>query len=294
MSSVRRILGICLGIFLLAVLGGCAVSNHVDTTAAVYYPAPPQGVTTVAAAEKELTLLLREVYAITYDATPKFPNYRVLKDFVERSKPDLSMATKLYYFEGDRIMMILVNGISVSDSKLSLPILPVFFEEMVGFPIKLTENHIELPNRVTITFPRSETGKAQRAADLLFFIQQNIASYNQEKFAEFEKKAVEYRALRVKPPVSEEQRKLIVQANAMNQQREYTRAIDLYLKAIGLDPVAYPAAYFNLALLSAQVSRFNSAIVYMKQYLLLETDSKDTRSAQDKIYEWELMINKQE
>lgn len=30
--------------------------------------------------------------------------------------------------------------------------------------------------------------------------------------------------------------------------------IDLYLKAIDMDPVAYAAAYFNLALLSAHVT----------------------------------------
>jgi hypothetical protein len=28
----------------------------------------------------------------------------------------------------------------------------------------------------------------------------------------------------------------------------------------------------------------------MKQYLTLEPDAKDARSAQDKIYEWELMM----
>ncbi|RJR32794.1 MAG: hypothetical protein C4576_29375 [Desulfobacteraceae bacterium] len=280
-------------LLLIPLIAGCAVSNqNVPTPAAVYYPTLPQGVTTIAAAEKELALLLREVYAITYDATPQFPHYKVLKDFVEHSKPDLGMATKLYYFEGDRIMMILVNGISVSGTKLSLPIFSIFFEEMVGFPIKLNETQIELPNRVTITFPRNETGKAQKAADLLFFIQQNIAIHNQEKLAEFEKKAIEYRALRVKPPIPEEQRRYIVQANALNERKDYAGAIDMYIKAVEVDPVSYPAAYFNLALLSAQTHRFKLAIAYMKQYLLLEPEAQDARSGQDKIYEWELMIKK--
>ena len=121
-------------------------------------------------------------------------------------------------------------------------------------------------------------------------IQQNLNKYQDERLALFESKAAQYRALKVKPPVSEEQRKFIVQANAMSQQKEYGRAIDFYLKAIELDPVSYPAAYFNLALLSAQMHRFKSAIAYMKQYLLLEPEAKDARSAQDKIYEWELMI----
>ncbi len=58
------------------------------------------------------------------------------------------------------------------------------------------------------------------------------------------------------------------------------------MKAIKLDPVSYPEAYFNMALLSAQGRRFPPAVRYMKQYLLLVPDAKDARSAQDKIYEW--------
>ena len=78
----------------------------------------------------------------------------------------------------------------------------------------------------------------------------------------------------------------------MKQEKDYAGAIDLYRKAIELDPMNYPAAYFNMALLSAQEKRFYSAIRYMKQYLLLVPDAKDARSVQDKIYEWELMMKR--
>jgi len=108
----------------------------------------------------------------------------------------------------------------------------------------------------------------------------------------FEQKASEYRTLKVKPPVSEEQRKLIVQANLFNQQKNYNRAIELYTKAIEVDQTAYPAGYSNLALLLAQINKFDAAITYMKKYLLLEPEATDARSAQDKIYEWEAMIQK--
>ena len=67
---------------------------------------------------------------------------------------------------------------------------------------------------------------------------------------------------------------------------------NLYLKAVELDPVSYPAAYLNLALLYAQQQRYNKAIAYMKQYLMLVPEAPDTRSAQDKIYEWEFMMQK--
>jgi tetratricopeptide (TPR) repeat protein len=106
----------------------------------------------------------------------------------------------------------------------------------------------------------------------------------------FKSIAANYRALKVKPAVSEEQRKLIVQANAFNQQKMYDKAIELYNKAIAVDQTAYPAGYSNLALLSAQINNFDAAICNMKKYLLLEPEGSDARSAQDKIYEWEGQI----
>lgn len=108
----------------------------------------------------------------------------------------------------------------------------------------------------------------------------------------FEQKSSAYRALKVKPPVSEEQRKFIVQANLFNQQKNYTKAIELYTQAIELDQTAYPAGYSNLALLLAQINNFSAAIDNMKKYLLLEPEASDARSGQDKIYEWEAMIQK--
>jgi len=108
----------------------------------------------------------------------------------------------------------------------------------------------------------------------------------------FELPAAQYRKLAVKPTVPEEQRKYIVQANGFNEQKMYNKAIELYKKAIETDQTAYPAAYSNLALLSAQVNEFEAAIYYMKKYLMLEPDAADARGAQDKIYEWEILMQK--
>lgn len=108
----------------------------------------------------------------------------------------------------------------------------------------------------------------------------------------FEPNAAHYRGLNEKPPIPEEQRKYIVQANLFNQKKDYLKAIELYLKVIESDQTSYPAAYTNLALLSAQMANFDSAIYYMKKYLMLEPDASDARSSQDKIYEWEAQLGK--
>jgi tetratricopeptide (TPR) repeat protein len=125
-------------------------------------------------------------------------------------------------------------------------------------------------------------------ADYLRFFQNQ--QFNSQ-FALFEPIAQKYRALAVKPKVSEEQRKLIVQANGFNEQKMYDKAVELYQKAIESDQTAYPAAYSNLALLSAQLNHFSAAIYFMKKYLMLEPEASDSRSALDKIYLWEAQLN---
>jgi tetratricopeptide (TPR) repeat protein len=128
-------------------------------------------------------------------------------------------------------------------------------------------------------------------ADDFFFIQLEFRKKEYEsRLNLFEPIAMQYRSLKVKPPVSEEQRKYIVQANALNQQKLYCKAIERYNKAIENDQTAYPAAYFNIALLNAQLNDFETAIYNMKKYLLLEPEAPDARSAQDKIYEWEIKM----
>jgi len=147
---------------------------------------------------------------------------------------------------------------------------------------------------ISFFFNKNALAEAQKFADDLFYIQQWMKNDLDKQLAVFNSRAAQYRALTKKPPVSEKQRKYIVQANAANQQKDYSGAIEMYRKALDVDPTSYPGAYFNLALLSAQVKRFNPAIGYMKQYLSLVPDAADARSAQDKIYEWEFMLRKQE
>jgi hypothetical protein len=150
-----------------------------------------------------------------------------------------------------------------------------------------------------ITFPlfviTGDLPELKKAADNLYFIQktlENLTEKQNKELALFEPIAAEYRALSVKPQITEEQRRLVVQANAYNQRKDYAGAIDRYNKTIEHDPVSYPEAYFNLALLHEQQRLYTFAITYMKKYLMLVPDAEDARGAQDKIYEWEAWIQK--
>jgi tetratricopeptide (TPR) repeat protein len=78
----------------------------------------------------------------------------------------------------------------------------------------------------------------------------------------------------------------------LNQEKDYYSAINSYEKVIEVNPTSYPTSYFNIALMAAQIKDYNHAILNMKKYLLLVPDLEDARAAKDKIYEWELVIER--
>lgn len=199
------------------------------------------------------------------------------------------------------LMYILYKTLSVLNDRIEInPRLAFPFGEILNGPITVTkmkgENTypylIQLQDQLSFRFDAKDLADAKRMADDLYFLQQHTPKQEELRAARAKALAAEYRALQIKPPVSEEQRRFIVQANAFNQQKNYGQALEYYQKALDLQPLSYPTAYFNMALLSAQLSRFRLAMAYMKQYLLLEPEAKDARSAQDKIYEWEIMLGK--
>lgn len=164
------------------------------------------------------------------------------------------------------------------------------FKDLINRTISVNGFTITIDNYFSFALI-SDLPNTKLIADYLYFIQRNF--YKNElalKLKKFESIAANYRNSKTKPTVSEEQRKLIVQANAMNQQKLYSNAIELYVKAMETHPTAYPVGYYNIALLNAQIGYFENAIFEMKKYIMLLPDAPDARSAQDKIYEWELMV----
>ncbi len=112
-----------------------------------------------------------------------------------------------------------------------------------------------------------------------------------KEFEEFKMMALNHFEMQDNPEVTEEQRKYIVQANALNEDKNYSQALKYYGKALEINPFSYTAAYFNMALIAAQIKNYKYAVLYMKKYLIVEPNAPDARAAQDKIYEWELKYN---
>lgn len=230
---------------------------------------------------------------------PKLP----LVEF-DVAKANLERALKeMYYPNIEKNYWYKPESAAVFDDKFVLtfksPMNPVIFYlhdlknyriEVIKIPKGNKRFDFELRlGKLIITVYKEKEHDWELVDYLYFFQQANIIPFS-DQLVLFEPIAAKYRGLQVKPTISEEQRKYIVQANLFNQQRNYVKAIELYNKAIELDPIAYPAGYSNLALILAQVNDFVAAIYNMKKYLLLEPEAPDSRSAQDKIYEWEAQI----
>lgn len=101
-----------------------------------------------------------------------------------------------------------------------------------------------------------------------------------------------YRALPVKPPMPEEARRLIVQAETMALENDSERAIALLQEAIRKTPWL-PTPRYNLAMAHAMNKDYSSAIESMNAYLELAPEAADARKARDLVYQWEAARDKE-
>ncbi len=310
---------------LVALLSGCvqpqiqaqsprSAQDSLDATFVAYVPIPMPGTATFKDVRDDLAELLRArarpvgirfgSYAFTEIDINIYANHKELLALLEggnRIEFLQHPPTGSIVQPGAKLNFIGYKTISVLPDRIEIaPRVSFPFGEILDGPIIVTrmkgENKypylIQLQDQLSFRFDAMDLADAKRMADDLEFMKRHFAKLDDTRAAQSAALVAQYRALKVKPPVSEEQRRFIVQANAFNQQKNYGQALEYYQKALDLQPLSYPAAYFNMALLSAQLNRFRHAIAYMKQYLLLEPEAKDARSAQDKIYEWEIMSGK--
>jgi len=199
-------------------------------------------------------------------------------------------STKVYYLPEDKEVKISSDSITFNASEklrytLHCNTNQNFVVEKYVYLLK--DYQMKFPD-ATIYWKTKDLEYAKRFADDLVYLQ-NIRQL--EEKVDFDSIAAGYRRLGVKPAITEEARRYIVQANAMTQAKNYKKAIEYYNEAIKVNP-ATPMVYNNQALLYAMVGQYREAIGCMKKYLKLVPDAEDSRAVQDKIYEYEAMITK--
>ena len=200
----------------------------------------------------------------------------------------------------DQVEYVVVATVQVSDTRVAVSNKMYFdFVELEDHAVDVGERadakgygdnryDVTVQGVMRLSFVSPEF--AQCVAEEFRFVQQALRTTQQDELLNaFQPLAAQYRAMQTKPPVTEEQRKYIVQANIMTQKKDYARATEFYAKALEVNPFSFPAAYYNMALISAQQGRYSAAVTSMKKYLLLVPEAEDARAAQDKIYEWEAL-----
>lgn len=303
MELTRRVLLHLAGLLCACALPGCAADFG---GAGMSQPAPPPFVrdqhlcaslsptTDPAAVKKDLGALLAYVPAgiVVKPLKPYDANVSHIGALTEGSQNLQS-----YSHKDGQVLYLTLATVQVSDTRVAASNRLSFgFDEMADSLVEFNEKathpthpyNVDIEGVMRLSF--ADRDLAQCVAEELRLIQQPMHKKQQgQALAAFQAVADQYRAMPVKPQVSEEQRRLIVQANVLTQKKEFAKAVALYERALEVNPFSYPAAHYNMALISAQQGRYSAAIISMKKYLLLAPEAEDARSAQDKVYEWEAL-----
>jgi len=104
-------------------------------------------------------------------------------------------------------------------------------------------------------------------------------------WADFQQRAAAWRALPVKPAISEEVRLERVQAENAVSEKRLADAAGHYEAGLKINPV-WPEGYFNAALINAELEHYDKAIWQMRAYVELVPDAPDARGARDQIALW--------
>ena len=120
-----------------------------------------------------------------------------------------------------------------------------------------------------------------------------IGAVNEDKLeASFEKAVKESPNSAVNTILSENVRRYKVQAEGAIRDKSFYEAADILRQALIIAPL-WPEGHFNRAIVLSEVREFDLAINEMNRYLRLVPDAQNARAAQDKIYDWERNVNKQ-
>jgi tetratricopeptide (TPR) repeat protein len=92
--------------------------------------------------------------------------------------------------------------------------------------------------------------------------------------------------------MNEEHRKLLIQGEFLYKKREYLGALDKFLELIDVNPLGCPEQYSYTAFTYEALEQYDAAIYYMSKFLIRYPNSRFAVNAQNKIYEWELLLPK--
>lgn len=140
----------------------------------------------------------------------------------------------------------------------------------------------------TLAEAQAFAGAANR---LRFAARGEIDKSQEAAWREFQQQAAAWRALPVKPAISEEVRQHRLLAEDALKQRQFDSAVEEYEAGLAINPV-WPEGHFNAALLCAEAGYFAEALRHMRAYLELSPDAPDAQQARDQIVLWQARLAK--
>lgn len=236
---IRTKAGFSLCITIMIMLAGCAAPASKSSQSEIYHPKLPADITTIDAAIADLSGFLEQgAYSFDFGFKTEYFNKRKMDYYVGTPSPSFRremiesaiLKGEMIFFKDELVCRTKWIGLEDDMLEASFRIF-VLYAELPGLPITVKRyegggGKISLGDQVYISGVwNKDVNILQRIADDLFFIQQNYQKYSDAKLALFEKQAAQYRALAIKPEISEELRKYIVQANAATQNKERGVAI---------------------------------------------------------------------
>lgn len=106
---------------------------------------------------------------------------------------------------------------------------------------------------------------------------------------EFQREAAAWRALAVKPAISEDVRRHRLLAENAVKESHFDSAVEEYEAGLEIDPV-WPEGHFNAALLCAEQGYYSEAMHHMRAYLELTPEAPDAQQARDQVVIWEAKL----
>ena len=105
-------------------------------------------------------------------------------------------------------------------------------------------------------------------------------------WADFQQKAAAWRALPVKPALSDDlKRERLLAENAVSEKR-FQDAVSHYEAGLKLNPM-WPEGHFNAALVSAELTNYDKAVWHMRAYVELAPNAPDSEESRNQIIIWQ-------
>jgi len=117
-------------------------------------------------------------------------------------------------------------------------------------------------------------------------ITKSLPPMREAEWREFQPKAAAWRALPIKPPISDDVNKHWLLAEDELKEKHFDAALREYEAALEIEPL-WPLGQFDAAMLDGELKNYDDAVWHMRCYLELTPNAPDAQAAHDQMLLWQ-------